>query len=89
MKTMWQRHSALSEIRLLALSSELILQDNSSFVCFTAARPLRIEQNGENQNQVVEENRTNWSSSFCHRYQCFFHLFYISTSPFPEFLFAL
>lgn len=48
---MRHRRSSLSEIRLPALSSEQIRQDNSGFVCLTAARPLRIEQHGENQNQ--------------------------------------
>lgn len=86
-KQMWHRCSASSEISLPALSSEQILQDNRGFVCFAAARPLRIEQNGENQNQVVEENRTNQLSSFCHRYQCFFFFtsFIPRLHPFPSF----
>lgn len=51
LKLMQHRHSASSEIRLPALCSEKIRQDNSGFVCLAAARPLRIVQNGENQNQ--------------------------------------
>lgn len=51
LKLMQHRHSASSQIRLPALRSENFRQDNSGFVCLTAARPLRIVQNGENQNQ--------------------------------------
>jgi len=58
LKLMRYRHSTWSTIRLPALRSEQIRQDNSSFVCLTAARPLRIVQNGENQNQ----NRTGQTS---------------------------
>lgn len=45
------RCSASSKIILPALSSGQIRQDNSGFVCLSAARPLCIEQHGENQNQ--------------------------------------
>lgn len=89
LKLMRHRHSTCSEVRLPALRSEQIRQDNSGFVCLTAARPLRIVQNGENQNQNSGAELDKPVMLLLSPIPVFFHLFYVLASPFPKLMFVL